>query len=127
VNRKILQWLTLALLAVSMWTVYANVLSDDAEVRVKARTAVNTAAGCGDACRLENLRGERGMLEERIEYDLVKQGHYVVVCRRAFIVAGDYRCEVTEGNVAEPRKAASSASTSGPATPAASSTPAAKK
>lgn len=36
------------------------------------------------------------MLEERIEYDIVKHGHYVVVCRRAFIVAGDHACGVEE-------------------------------
>jgi hypothetical protein len=98
---------TVVLLLVSVWTVYANVLSDDAEVRAKARATVNQAAGCGDDCKLEGLRGERGMLEERIEYDVVKHGHYVVVCRRAFIVAGDYACTVTEGKVAPP--AASSA------------------
>lgn len=78
---------------VCVWTAYANVLSDDAPVRAKARATVNQAAGCGDACELEGLHGDRGMLEERIEYDVVGHGHYVVVCRRAFILAGDYACE----------------------------------
>jgi hypothetical protein len=99
VKRRIFQWFTVVLLVVSVWTAYANVLSDDADVRAKARTAVNTAAGCGDACRMEGLRGERGMIEERIEYELVKYGHYVVVCRRAYVVAGDYACQVTEGKI----------------------------
>ncbi len=98
-KRRLFQWFTVVLLVVSVWTAYANVLSDDTHVRAKARTAVNTAAGCGDDCKMEGLRGERGMIEERIEYDLVKYGHYVVVCRRAYIVVGDYTCQVTEGSV----------------------------
>ena len=97
------------LLVVCVWTAYANVLTDDANVRVMARETVNQAAGCGEGCKLEGLRGERGMLEERIEYDVVHHGHYVVVCRRAFIVAGDYGCEVKEGKVA-PAAASSRAS-----------------
>jgi hypothetical protein len=97
VKRRIFQWFTVLLFIVSLWTAYANVLSDDTEVRAKARAAVNTAAGCGDDCKLENMRGDRGMIEERIEYDIRKHGHYVVVCRRAFIVAGDYACDVKEG------------------------------
>lgn len=112
--RRIFQWFTVVLLVVSVWTAYANVVSDDAEVRAKAKAAVDVAAGCGDACRIEGLRGDRGMLEERIEYDLVKHGHFVVVCRREFIAVGDYTCQVTEGKVVAP-------SASSAATPASSS------
>ncbi len=99
-KRKIFRWLTLSLLVICLWTAYANVLSDDTEVRAKARATVNTAAGCGDDCKLESLRGERGMIEERIEYELLKHGHYVVVCRRAIVIAGDYTCDVKEGKIA---------------------------
>jgi hypothetical protein len=95
-RRQLFQWFTVLLLGACVWTAYANVFSDDSNVRAKARSTVNKAAGCGDDCKLEGLRGERGMLEERIEYDVVRRGHYVVVCRRAFIVAGDYGCTVTE-------------------------------
>ncbi len=108
------QWFTAVLLVVCVWTAYANVLSDDTDVRAKARSVVNTAAGCGEDCKIEGLRGERGMITEEIEYDLHRGGHYVVACRRAFIAFGDYTCTVTEGKVAA---AAPSAS----ATPAASS------
>ena len=31
-----------------------------------------------------------------IEYDILGRGHFVVVCRRAFIVAGDYACTATK-------------------------------
>ncbi len=95
-RRQAFQWFTILVLVLCVWTAYANVLSDDADIRAKARDTVNLAAGCGDDCKVESLRGDRGMLEERIEYELVKRGRYVVVCRRAFIVAGDHACEVTE-------------------------------
>jgi hypothetical protein len=100
-RRQIFQLFTVVLLVVSIWTAYANVLSDDTDVRKQARTTVNAAAGCGDECKVESLRGERGMLEERIEYEILKHGHYVVVCRRAYIVVGDYACAVTEGAIAK--------------------------
>ena len=92
-RRKVFQWFTVALLLVSIWTVYANVLSDDAPVRAKARATAETATKC-DACKLEGMRGDRGMLDETIEYDFVGKPPVVVACRRAFIVAGDYACEV---------------------------------
>jgi hypothetical protein len=46
-----------------------------------------------------NLRGNRGMLDETTEYDVEGPGagHYVVVCRRAQIVIGEYGCEATRG------------------------------
>ena len=115
-RRQIFQWFTVLLLLVCVWTAYANVFSDDTEVRAKARATVNQAAGCGDDCKLEGLRGDRGMLEERIEYDVVKHGHYVVVCRRAFIIAGDHACEVKEGKIAPNAPGASSAPRRAPGT-----------
>ena len=108
-RRQLFQAFTFLLLIVCVWTAYANVLSDDADVRAMARATVNQAAGCGESCKLEGMRGERGMLEERIEYDVLGKGHYVVVCRRAFIVAGDYACEVTEGKIAAAKPSASGA------------------
>ena len=101
-RRQLFQWFTVLLLLLCVWTAYANVFSDDTDVLAKARATVNQAAGCADACKLESLRGDRGMFEERIEYDVVKRGRYVVVCRRALIVAGEYGCDVAEGKVAQP-------------------------
>ena len=113
-KRRIFQWFTVALLILSVWMAWANVISDDADVRAKARATVNAAAGCGDDCRLEGMRGERGMLEERIEYDVVKHGHYVVVCRRPFIAFGDHVCEVKEGTISASASASASASSATP-------------
>ena len=98
-KRRLFQWFTVLLLIATVWMAYANVLSDDTAIRAQARVAVDTAAGCGDACRIERLAGERGMIEERIEYDVLQHGHYVVVCRRAYILAGDYTCVVKEGKI----------------------------
>jgi len=111
-RRRAFQYFTVVLLLVCVWTAYANVFSDDTEVRAKARATVNTAAGCADneACPLSGYKGERGMFSETVEYDLVKQGHYVVVCRRAFIIAGDYACTVTDGHQRSPSSTAPSAS-----------------
>jgi hypothetical protein len=106
-RRSAFQWFTVVLLLVSFWTVYANVLSDDTDVRALAKTTVNLAAGCGNDCKHESLRGDRGMLEERIEYDILKHGHWVVTCRRALIVAGAYACEVTERPPSAPAPAKS--------------------
>lgn len=93
-KRKAFQYFTVFLFLLSVWTAYANVISDDTEVRAKARATVGQAAGCGDVCRIEGLRGDRGMLEEVIEYDVVNKGHYVVACRRAFIAFGEHACVV---------------------------------
>lgn len=103
-RRSAFQWFTVVLLLVSFWTVYANVLSDDTDVRAKAKETVNEAAGCGKDCKHESLRGDRGMIEERIEYDILKHGHWVVVCRRAFVIAGEHTCTVTERPSAAPAK-----------------------
>ena len=123
-KRKVFQWFTVLLLLVCVWTAYANVLSDDTAVRAKSRITANQAAGCGDDCKLENLRGERGMFDVTTNYDILKHGHYVIVCRRAFVIAGDYACEVTEGKVAP---GASSASSASPASSTTSPSSSAKK
>jgi hypothetical protein len=71
------------------------------------------------SCKVTSMRGSRGMIDEQIEYDIEARGprsaqraeelggvsgrapdadvapkgaHIVVVCRRAYIVAGDYAC-----------------------------------
>jgi hypothetical protein len=94
-RRKLFQWFTVVFLIACVWTAYANVYSDDTDVRAKARATVNAAAGCGNDCKLEGLRGDRGMLSEDIEYDVLKHGHYVVSCKRAYIAIGDYDCKVS--------------------------------
>lgn len=110
-KRRLFQWFTAALIVLSVWTAYANVFSDDTDVRAKARLAL----GCGGDCRLEGMRGERGMLEERIEYDVIGRGHYVVVCRRPYIAFGDHACEVVEGKSPAPPPGPASALAAPPA------------
>jgi hypothetical protein len=87
---------TIVLLLVSVWTAYANVFADDTEVLAHARELVNKEAGCGDRCRLTSMKGERGMIHKRIEYDIDGKGHFVATCRRKFVIAGDYACEITK-------------------------------
>jgi hypothetical protein len=97
--RKGFRIFTILLLGVCLWTAYANVFSDDTAVRARANEAARAKAGCGDKCRVTNIRGNRGMLEVTTEYDVEGPGagHYAVVCRRAQIIVGDYACEVTGG------------------------------
>ncbi|CAN5910205.1 hypothetical protein BH11MYX4_BH11MYX4_66750 [soil metagenome] len=97
--RKVFRIFTILLLGVCLWTAYANVFSDDTAVRAKANDLARKTAGCGDKCKVTSIRGNRGMLDETTEYDVEGPGagHYVVVCRRAQIVVGEYGCEVTGG------------------------------
>jgi hypothetical protein len=84
---------TVVLLIVCAWTAYANVFSDDTDLRARAGELARKEAGCGDKCKQTAMRGNRGMLEESIEYEMDKVGTIVVTCRRASIVFGDYACE----------------------------------
>lgn len=89
---------TILLLAVSIWTAYMNVFSDDADVRARANDLARKHAGCGDKCKVSNIHGNRGMFDERLEYDIEGPGagHYVVVCRRAHVIVGDYACGIAK-------------------------------
>jgi hypothetical protein len=91
-GRQFFRWLTIALFVLTAWTAYANVFTDDSAVRAKARAAMGELAGCGDTCKVEQLRGERGMFGESIEYDVVLKGHVSVMCRREYVSFGDWRC-----------------------------------
>ena len=65
---------TILLLIVCAWTAYANVFSDDTDVRAKAGELARKEAGCGDKCKQTSMRGNRGMIEESIEYEMDKVG-----------------------------------------------------
>lgn len=90
---------TIALLLVSLLTAYMNVFSDDADLRARANELARKHAGCGDKCKVTNIHGNRGMFDEQTEYDIEGQGsgHYIVVCRRAYVTIGDYACVVSGG------------------------------
>ncbi len=90
---------TIVLLLASIWTAYANVFSDDTDLRARADASARAYAGCGAKCTITGIRGSRGMLEERVEYDIVgvRGGTIVVACRRPYIALGDYACEAKQG------------------------------
>ena len=86
---------TILLLAVTLWTAYANVFSDDVAVRAMAEDVAKKHSKCGGTCKITDMRGSRGMIDESFEYDVtgIKSGLIVVVCRRKYVVIGDYTCE----------------------------------
>jgi hypothetical protein len=90
---------TIVLLMVSILTAYMNVFSDDADIRARANELARKRAGCGDKCKVTGIHGNRGMVDEQTEYDIEGPGagHYIVVCRRAYVVIGDYACAVSGG------------------------------
>lgn len=90
--RRIFSALTVVLFVICLWTAYANVFSDDTAVRAQAGQLARDTAGCGDQCKLVGMQGDRGMLSETITYDIQQKGQFVVTCRRAMIIAGDYAC-----------------------------------
>jgi hypothetical protein len=98
---------TIVLLLVSIWTAYANVFSDDTDVRATAGALVRTKAGCGDKCKITGMRGSRGMFSESVDYDIDPVGSFTVTCTRAYVIAGDYACDART-SVSQAPNAASS-------------------
>ena len=96
VFRRVFRGATFMLFLVCLWTIYANVLSDDTAVRAQAGEAARKTAGCGDKCKVVGMEGERGMLSEVITFTMEGKGQYVATCRRAFVIAGDYACTVAK-------------------------------
>jgi hypothetical protein len=90
--RRLFSGFTFILFVVCLWTIYANVLSDDMAVRAQAGELARKSAGCGDKCKVVGMDGERGMLSEAITFTIDGQGQTIVTCRRAFVIAGDYAC-----------------------------------
>jgi hypothetical protein len=113
-KKRIFQWFTFFLLLLTVLMAINNVVMDDAAVRALAKKTAVEAAGCGDACRMSGFRGERGMINETIEYDFDPQGHYVVQCHRAMLAVGEYICVVTEGKRVAPASSATTTATPPP-------------
>ena len=90
--RRAFRVLTFVLLALTLTAVYANVLSDDTALRARAADLARQTAGCGDKCRVTYTKIDRGMLDETFTYDIDTKGQYVVVCKRAYVIAGDHTC-----------------------------------
>jgi len=94
--RSLLRVLTVFIFFLSLWTAYANVFSDDTALRAHAGDLARQFAGCGDKCKVTGMHGDRGMIEERIAYDIDGKGQVVVTCRRQLIAVGDYDCKATK-------------------------------
>lgn len=85
---------TILLVGVTIWTASANVFSDDTAVKAQAADLARKTAGCGDKCKLVNMHGSRGMVDEEIDYEFHDVGTFHVSCRRANVIVGDYTCGV---------------------------------
>ena len=91
-KRKAWRYGTLVLFLACVWTIFANILSDDAGVRALAEKTARAKAGCNDTCKVVGVNGSRGMIDETITYTIDSFGQMVATCRRAFVIAGDYAC-----------------------------------
>lgn len=91
--RSLLRGFATFVFFLSLWTAYTNVFSDDTAVRAHAGDLARQFAGCGDKCKVTGMHGDRGMIEERIAYDIDGKGQVVVTCRRQHVVIGDYECK----------------------------------
>jgi hypothetical protein len=96
VKRRVFSAVTVVLLLITAWMVWANVLSDDTALRARAGQLARDKAGCGDKCKLIGMQGDRGMLDTTIEYTFDPQGRFNVVCRRPAIAFGDHVCTATK-------------------------------
>ena len=94
--KKILATLVALFLVLVVWTVYANVLSSDVEVRAAAELAARAKAGCGEKCSLARMEGSRGVLAETIDFQFRDAGTFHVTCKRPYLAFGAYTCEATK-------------------------------
>jgi hypothetical protein len=80
------------IVVLAIYTVYANVLSDDLAVRSAAELAARAKAGCGEKCSLAKMEGSRGAFKETLEFTFRDAGLVTVTCRRPYIAFGAYTC-----------------------------------
>jgi hypothetical protein len=91
--RRVLRFFTIVVFVTTAVAVYENVFADNAALLAEAGVLARRRAGCNEACKVSRMHADRGMIEQRMEYDVVGVGRVVVVCRRALIVLGRYTCE----------------------------------
>ncbi len=90
-------WVVAAVfLLLCLWTVYANVFSNDLEVRSMAELAARAKAGCGEKCSLSHMEGSRGAFSETLDFDFRGAGTISVTCRRPYIAFGSYACTASK-------------------------------
>ena len=80
----------------AVYTMWANVISDDTEVRSIADLAARAKAGCGEKCVMTKMEGSRGAFSEKLEFTFREAGVIAVTCKRPMIAFGAYKCEATK-------------------------------
>lgn len=90
--RRAFRAFTFVLLALTLWTAFANVLSDDTALRADAEKAARAFAGCGASCKMLDIHGDRGMLSTEVLYTIDKVGQVLATCRRPYVAFGDWAC-----------------------------------
>jgi hypothetical protein len=91
--RRLLGFLAVVITGLVLWTVYANVIKDDAPVRAEAERVARDRAGCGSACKLTRMEGNRGAFNEQIQFVFDGKPPLLVECSRPYIGFGAYTCK----------------------------------
>ena len=93
--RRVLRFFTMVIFVTTAIAVWENIFAENAALLTEAGVLARARSGCGEACKVSRLHVDRGMIAQRMEYDVIGVGQVVVVCRRALIVLGRYTCEAT--------------------------------
>lgn len=88
--------LVIAFVALSAWTAYTNVYSDDSALRARAEKLAREKLGCADKCKLVRAEGTRGIFKETIAYTFTRTGVVTVTCKRPYIAFGEHVCTATK-------------------------------
>ena len=83
----------IALIALTAFSVYRNVLADDSAVRAMAQTLAHDT--CHD-CKATRIEGKRGVLSESFDFTMQNGARVAISCRRPYIAFGDYACTATK-------------------------------
>ncbi len=72
--------------------VYANVIVDDSDLRLRTEALARETARCGDGCHITSTQIRRTVLEYRADFELDGSESVRVICRRDAIAFGPHRC-----------------------------------
>src|SRR5258705_2284377 len=95
VGRWIVSMIVTGLLALSAWTAYVNVFSDDTPLRARAEKLARETARCVGTCTLTRVDGARGILKETLTFTF-ETGVVVVACKRPYVAFGDHHCSASK-------------------------------
>ena len=83
----------IALIALTAFTMYRNVLTDDSTVRAMAETLAHDTCHDYKTTRIED---KRDVLSESFEFTMQNSASIAISCRRPYIAFGDYACTATK-------------------------------